>query len=983
MIGPLWRRAVLRLTGEGPWAVLVVAALVLLATAAAAGPMVRDAAGNAAALDVLRSVPAGAPADRAPVVRITDGEFRQDGRSRVEATLAEVPGMGEPTVTAQSWYADRLPFMVNVAQTVELGDLSARGRLYGVEDPESVLVPVVTDDAPDDATAADTLPAVHLGEPLARELGARVGDTVEFRLETGRDAGQGVLDPLRAAARVVGVFEVDEDARRPVDTAGSTFWADRLTTLPRDTQFRTLRADLVVMDPLAAQTLAAQMGDQLLWVTAAELDPPEPTLSDLRTTGAAVDDLALELIRPGSDNPEGALRVDVTSGLAVLAARAAATGEAGVAATVTPALGGVLLALTVVLALAVLGAARRRIERQVAVSMGVRPVTAGGLAVAELAVPAVVALIAGSALAWGVVVLVGPDGLVSRPAVIDGVTTGAAWLLVGLAVTGVVAAVAAWVAARPETGTARPPVPWVALLVVVAATTTAGLVLSDGEAEALDLAVPVLVTAATGAAGGWVVLTAWRRHGRRSAGRQVAGGRQMTARRGGSHATAPLSVGRALRALAMRRLTAPGSVRLVIVTLLTGALGLGAWVVTGQQAVGAAVLDKTATEAGAEVVVSLVGEELGVVYPDAPRAPEPLVDENGDPIFDARGRPAYPDVPPAPELPVAVGDSVAYRDQVDTPEIDERIPLIVVDPQTFDAAADWGAGGPAMRESREALALLGRLDDERGADLDGDSDDVAAPVIVAGAWGPLREGTTTVLTSAGYAIPVEIVATVAAFPGLADDNVAVVAGSDTLLRRFGPGDPRLVRPTNVDGFPSFEGLLHSSRPAEDVLRLVSPVDLTDRDFRTSAEVAGEPEFFAARLVAGYQLSLAALVAAVGLTALALFADRTAAAARSSSVALARTRLGRGGVVRALLVEQALLVGVAAVLAACAVAVMLPLAGQLLDPAPDRRPALVAAVEPVGVLALVVVALSAWVVAAVVTVTSSGARPDEEVLRDDD
>lgn len=968
MIGPLWRRAALRLTAEGPWAILVVTALVLLSTAAAAGPMVRSAAANAAAVEVLDSVPAGAPANRAPVIRITDGEFRDEGRSRLEAELARVPGAGPPTVTAQSWYADRLPFGTSVVQTVEMDGESSRGRLFGVEDPLSVIVPVDDGDAVPEAVPDGGPPAVHLAAPIAQSLGAEVGDIVDLRLESGPTAGQDEDVEPGARARVAGIFRVDESERRPMDPPGSTFWADRLDSLPRDVQFRTLRSDLVVADPLTAQALAGDLDDQLLWVTEAQLDPRLPTLAELEATGEATVTLARRVVRPGSDNVDGPLRVEVVSGLETIAARAGALGDAGAGATVVPALGGVLLALSVVLALAVLGAARRRIERQVAVGMGIRPSTSAGLAVVELLVPAVLALAVGVALAWGLITLVGPDGPIEVSAVRAGVAAGAAWLLAGLIVTAGVSAVVTWGATRPDGEGRHLRLPWVVLLVAVATTTTAGLVLGGGDAEALDLAVPLLLIAAVGAVGARLLLAAVRRRGARPHPRRTSGG---------------LDRGTVVAALALRRVTAGGDVRLVIVTLVTAALGLGAWVVTGREAVEAAVVDKNATRVGAAVTVDLDGDQLGLIYPEARRLPPPLLDDEGfartDPVT---GRIVYPDPGPVADLRVEPGDSVVFDDTIRAPGVGERFPLLVIDTDTFPSAAAWGTG-PDLGSARQAVDLLGGIEDSLSRD-DADSDTFVVPVVIAGNPGGLRVGDSTLLTANEYTVPAEIVDIVPVFPGLAErDRFVMVAATNAMFTRFGVGDPRLIRPTNFEGFPSFRAALFSSRPTEDVLSLAAPAEPAAEDVATLAEGDASEDFFAARLVADYRLALAGLVAGVGLVALALFADRNATSSRASSVVLARTPVGRGGAVRALVLELALLVAVASALAAAGVGALLPLAAPLLDPAPDLRPGLVAGMEPVGVAALVVGGVVAWGVAAVVTVTTFRARAEEEVLRDDD
>ena len=92
---PVWRFAPRRLLHDAVTLTLMFGVLTLLAVAAAAGPLYAEAVSDAAVRLALESVPAGASAKTAPVVRLNGGI---DPESRpwtdMLRSLEEIPGVG-------------------------------------------------------------------------------------------------------------------------------------------------------------------------------------------------------------------------------------------------------------------------------------------------------------------------------------------------------------------------------------------------------------------------------------------------------------------------------------------------------------------------------------------------------------------------------------------------------------------------------------------------------------------------------------------------------------------------------------------------------------------------------------------------------------------------------------------------------------------------------------------------------------------------
>ena len=944
---PLWRAAAGRPFRAGSGGGLVAVAFALLAVAAASGPLVTATTGSAALRQVLGSAPDAAAAERLTRVAVVGGAAPSDPeQARVVEQLGRLPGAGAPVVSGGSLEPDLLPPGSLVPYLASSAGQEP-ARLYAVDDPAARLQQVG-----DAAPAGLPGPAVWVPQPLAASLRLTAGDPVRLgSLVGGTAAPETVVD-----GHVAGVYAVGEDGRRPADPPGERFWQDPLRALPRDALQAFQRSRLAVVDVDTAPQVAEQLSDSVLWSASVSLDVPrgleqaDAVVADLREVERAVGFLGagLELVQGANRQPSVVSDVpDLVEGAHLLA-------DAARARTQTLQRGGLALGLAAVLGSALLLSARRRTELRLSAGLGRRARTTALQTLLETLPLAAVATVAGGALAAAGVALSGPDAPLGARAVEAGAVRAGLALAVGLVLVTAVAGVAARQAARRTGGEGhRVPVPWVGLLVAVAITTVIGLLgRPSGGLGALDLLVPVLVAAATGALGATLLRALVRRAGARASQQELAGG-------------APLTPRRATAVLAVRRLGGPGQERVLVVALISTGLGLALHVLAGTAAVDRAVDDKTALLAGAEV--SAYPADTFLLDPTLPLQPPP-------------GIPPPPELEPPRDLRVAPGDTVVWRQEARVDGTDALADLLVIDPATFAAGAAWGAPGGALAPAREMLPLLereeaaavrARADGQRGAPV---------PVLVAGldGYGP---GDQLTLRQDEDDVPVRVVGAVAHFPGQEGDgdHALVVLPSDAYLPEL-PVDPR-TRPE--DGAPRRSDVrvaLWSSRSLGQVTADLERLDAGDVRFQTRERTATAPSFASWRLVRGYQLALAVAVALVAALALCLSAERSAARARPAAVILARAGLGRRGPVAALLLEAAVLVAAGLGLAVAAVVVLRPLAGRLFDPAPWTAPPL-APVLPAGAVAVTAaMALAAWLAAAAVVVVVSRSRRDEEVLR---
>lgn len=978
--GPLWRRAGVRGFRSG-WGALVALAFVLLAAMAASGPLVAEAGANAAVREVLATVPADAGPRDAPIVRIVGGEGPGTPTADDLAdALDGVPGLGPTTVTAGSVGDELTPASRELLSSVGSGGQQEDARLFGLSDPASRLVPVPGPAGP------PGLGGVWLPAPVATELGVGPGDDVTVRAEV-RELGETVRIDL-VGATVAGVYDVAPDGRTPRDVPGSSWWADRGSQIPREPGGGTLPAALLVTDPDTAAALAVEVGDTLLWAAEAVLVPTVPRLAQAQATSDGVT-VARELVgQVAARTPDlpTALGPRVVSGVPEIVDRATSIADSSRARTVAPAVAGVALGGALVLAVAALVTAARRDEARLMAGLGVRAPAAGVLSALEWLPIAITATAAGWLTAVAVVIAFGPDGEITSAGLTAAAVRTALAAASGLVLGALIAAVEVSRAAVPLGRARRAAAPawvWIAAVNGVAAAAVLGLVLRPvGRPAGLDLAVPLLVGAGACLAG-FAVLTAALRRGRgRAAGRRGAG---------------PLTTRRAVASVVMRRLAGPGTERAAMVGLVGGALAMVTFVGAGSLAVDRSIVDKTAVLAGAAVRVPV--DSTASLDPTLPALPpdreEIFLPEDGSVTRDEILGAGLARDPRLPE-----GDTVVWTDLVRLPAYDDTQGLLVIDVDTFAAAASWGTEGGPVAAGREWVDVLAEADGlaaeagrRRAADFaDGDvlvtTDRPPAPVILFGAAAAGRAGDRTTINTGEQTIAVEVVGVAPVFPGQTDERVLVVAGSDSFLPQLAGGDPRFRPPPGQDGQepapqpdmvvrPEVWSSRNSGAVVADLRASGVPVDVVT----TASAQSVRPAFVAARLASEYVTWLAGCLAIVAVMALALSAHRTAIAARASGAVLSRVGFGRQGPLAAVVGEVGALVVTALVLAIGASALVVPLGPRLLDPDPGAAPVTAYSLDATVLVAVTGLAVVAWAVAATAAVVAWRSRDEEEVLRE--
>ncbi|QTE27966.1 hypothetical protein [Pengzhenrongella sicca] len=965
-MGPLVRRAALRLTRSGPWSLLVLGAFVLLCAATAAAPLFASAAGNAALTDQLTAVPANAPAGSAPVVRLVGGPGAL-GEGRLAGALEEIPGLAPGAVTAASLGVEqRQGLPGEFTPYVAVGDRVERARLFGDSDQQAALVPA---DGSSGEPRAEPLaePAtgeaagVWLPQPVAERLGVVVGDTVEVGIQD-----HGVR--TGAPARVAGVYAVDAGGRAPADPDGTRRWTYRRPFLPVDSEFRTLPAYLIVADVPTTTALAAAIGDDLLFALEGRLAGAEPTLAEVRSTVAGVHDLQVEIRDPAiAGETADRVRPQVVTGLPELLRAADVVAARTVAWTSTLSTAGAALGLIAVFAVAVLTMVRRTLELRHGVVVGLRPATVGALAALEVLLVAAASAALGLVVAVAVVTAVGPPGAITSTAVTAGAVRAGVAALAGVLIVGVTAAGFAWQAARlrASIGGARAG-SWELVLVAVAATSVVGLLVrpaSTGPPSALELVVPVLAVAATGAVGGRLAL------------RLAAIGRRRRAARTAPDAWAR----RPARLLAARRFAAGGSPSILVITIVATGLGLLTYSVAAATSVRQVVGDRAAVLAGASATTEI--EVSWLLDDGAAQLPSPPADDPGLP-------PDPGPVPGARTPPLPAGTTVVWRGRTTVPPEYTNLDLLVIDPEHFAEVASWGTG-PELARAKALLPALARADDTVTAGLVAGEPGEPVPAIGVGDL-PSRAGDEAALSTLTDDVPITFLDVVPAFPGLGDALPLVVVPADSFFSWLGSSDPRVKPPEGTGKFDrtptAYFPSLWTNGDARSFAAILDPAGVTPGDTETLEHVGQLPDLVAARRSLGLQLALGVAVGAIAMLALAMFADRAATRSRAADLLLTLVGMGRAGPRRARSLELAAMAALGLALGTLGVALVAPLGARLLDPGGGAAPGFVLRLGPQALGAGAAAAAIAVGVAVVVATARSASRTsrsaDRGVLRDE-
>ena len=945
---PVWRTTPGRLLHDPLGMALSVGVLTMVSVSAAAGPLYAEAVSDSAVRLVLASVPEGAAARDAPVVRLNAG-VDPDGRqwSDMLRALEEVPGATPPQVALQSISTELHPkILYDPVGPVLTGDgPGSPVRLFGVDDPAARLVVVSRTTGP--------AQGVWLPEPVAESMGTAAGEEVRVQLS-------GLPEPPTTTTLVLGTYAVQADGRTPEEPPGQRFWADvSAAGFPADAQKSTLRAHLAIADVPTTTALARRTEDQLLWTAGSRLDVSSPRLDELRRTADAVAALRRELATR-SDLAGGPvpLRPALTSGMEVLAADAdelSAAAQRGAAVTTRV---GLLLAMVLVVAAAAFSMGRRRREVQLAAGVGRRPASAGLLHAAELVPAAAVAGPVGWVAARALVVTAVGSSSPSRPVL----TLAALWcagsMVAALLAAGVVAAVATRLQVRRLEG--RPDVqpPWVVVLVTVAVAATVGLLTRSPAAGdrlgPLDLMVPPLVMAALAAVGARLVYAALRR-----------------ARTRARPPTRRTVVGW----LARRRLQSPDRGREAATAIAATGLAMLVFSVSSIASLHETVEDRAAVEVGATTVHRVGPSWLldpGVaVQADAPDDDSPV---------DTR------DVPVARDPVLPPGQAVVWQTRTTVAASEAGVSLLVIDPARLADAADWGSEGGPVAAGRSLLPALAEADAAAAATTRRDGVSTQVPVLLVGRVGDLDLGVGSTVTVDTMNLPVRLVVrgTLTAFPGTGTNRPTLVVPSDSFFAAQFNEDPRLRPGRDAPRNRPLEfqaDLWSDSAPgaAATLARSGLVPDLVG----TLAQARATPVYVAAAQARRYQIALGVVFGAVGLAAVVLAAVRLARQSPAADRMLAWSATGRGAPARARLLEVGFVLALSAALSALALAAMRPLAAILLEPGDGRSPPASLVIPVTAAVAaatwLVLTALAALAATALATTS----QPTVEVLRGED
>ncbi|WP_203790315.1 hypothetical protein [Paractinoplanes rishiriensis] len=904
------------------WSLLTVTAFLVLAAAGAAGPIFAEASDNAAFQVRRDEIPATARQNDAAVIRVSaDRGPASIDQESVIADLRSVPGLTEPDLTGAS-IGDELAAPDFWGSTVSLGAKRERGRLFAVRDPATDLLPATPSTNPD---------GLWLPAPMAASLGARPGDSIVLAVVKGNRG-----EPQRATTTVAGIYAVDGRGRLPADVPGSRKWALRNGDTPGDTEYDTLPAHLLVGDVATVERLAKSVDDQIFWSVEAAL-VAGATLAEAQRTADEIEQVrryyATDL--PAENDSPKALRF--ASGIGRIVATAQAT-TATVRERIRPvewAATGVGLAS--VLAVALLSARRREREVRHAVAVGMSPVRVGGLWLLEHLLPAAVGAGLGWLVAWQLVDRLGPPGAIQASLLPAAQASGVAVLAGLVTVAGVGAAVAARRVRPAPPATARRPLPWGAMLIVVALVAAGGLVGAGDAGGGVDLLVPLLTLAAVGVAAGWVP--------------GLLAGRKRAA----PHL--PSSPGRAVVWLARRRLGSGGAERRLAVMVVTAGLGMLLFALSAVHSTEVLADDRIAVAAGAEAVATIPGSyelDEGAVWapPEDPLQPRPV-----GPVPGVRN-------PPLP-----VGNTVVWRVDVRTPLDDFQKDLLIVDPARFGEVALWG-NGPGLAAARAALSELAA----NPATADG-----RPRAIVVG--DPVSAPVDTIRATIGYVIEdLTVAARVNAFPGMKGRGMYVVA-ADPFLGRLSFEDPRL-RPRNQHPHPLFiQTFLWNSTGPDGVHAVTNPKGVQPERVSTADQLRQDATYVATGRARGYQVAVAGYLALLAILTLCIYAQRTAVLRRPTDLMLARVGIGRRRIGRARGLEFVLLAAVAFGAAVGGVAALAPLGARLLDDQPGLLPRFAFQFSPAGLAITAGAAVLATVLAVALTTVRS-ANAEEGAYRDD-
>lgn len=901
---PLRRSAPGRLLASPGWLLLVTASIALLSAALVAPVLFARAAESAALNTGLAQVEQDAFTGASANLRVTWNAVLPPASERfVRRQLAALPVYGPPVVTGIGSAESRgsTPFVAS-------GAVVQPSALY------------YRDGAVERLGGTAGSRGVWLASDVADALGVQVGDPVRVGLKVLNFSVAG------ATTVVAGTFDRADGSALPVQLARDPGISAR--DLAWDPDRPGEGRPLMIADRATFGALVRKIHQQPLWTADLSL-PADVTPQQARKAVTAVqrlgrrafDDTTPLAAATNTARPR-ATRLSIASGLPDIvtgARETAATVRDQVAAFVGA---GVVLAVVVVCAAAVLLGRSRRQEQDLLSGLGMRPHEIATLTALELLGPAVVGAVAGAGVAALLVATLGPPGRVTSWGPAAAQRTAFAALL-AIALGAACAGVAAWSNDRRATssrlGAVGRRVPWEAMLLVATVVTTVGVLGTDvarRPASPLAVVFPLLVAAS-------VALLVLR-------GLERAGVRRWVRARVGSP-----------RWLAGQRArTTAGDAAAITLSLAVGLAVLG-YALAVHRGVTEGIDDKVAAQVGARTVVELADE----LAEPANRRPQQAV----SPVH---------------------GGTVVYRGQARLPPAFGNQAVLAVDSRTFADAADWGGSGVLSR-GRSALAdLPGRR--------------AALPVILAGDTERRVGDHGTLNFYDEWSAPYVVVAVVPAFPGSeavsGSGEVTVVAEAQRLLRYMPrPLDPRLRSPRGADVAGGFSTWVWSTKAPHRVAAELDAARITPRAAVLRSDAAADTDLVAAGWTTGYVVALGGfallIVAAATLVLAVRLADRDAV----SDVLLRRMSYRARDLAAARTWEVAFAVGSSLVAAAVAI-IVLAQGPSMIEPAarvaPLTRP--LPGWTDAGLLVAACAVLVA--IAGLIARRRAGARVPAEVLR---
>jgi hypothetical protein len=722
---------------------------------------------------------------------------------------------------------------------------------------------------------------------------------------------------------LAGTYDTTPDSSLPtalVDLPDSSRWF-----LPHDPTLPQVTMPLAIVSRATFDRFVIKVQESPFFVADLQLDPdvtPDEAVDAVDRT-AAFGDAAFDGTTPMFNQLSGALpapaKLDVISGLPLITGAADDTAYSAREQVRPYAVGGEVLAGLLLLAAWVLLGLSRRREQLLVSGLGLHPLQLTALAALEVLLVAALAVPVGIALAHLGVATTGPPTEAGVPVTVDEVRRAALAAGVGLLLVAATAGVSALVVDRLDRisrlGRGRVAVPWGAALVVVTAVVAFAVLTIDTSHRAttpLTTAFPFLVAASVT----MVVIRGigWLR-ARRATRAQPGSSRWLAARR-----TGPV----------VREVT-------TLAAIVGVALGLFAYTLTVQRGIDHGVADKTAALVGTTTTIEVAED------------------------FRSEGTARA-------VLPPLDATTLVWRRNVSLPPNETQIPLMAIDPTSFEDVADWGGSG----DLDQGRALVSRLPKrEKGL-----------PVILAGTTS-LHPGDQTVIDfDTVLTIPVYVVGVVPAFPGSETEtgNVTAIVDSRRLFKLVTPDlDPRR-KDASADTPGALTSTVWSTDSAATLRdRLDAAGIATNGAVRTASTARVDNGLVASIWAGGYVLALGLVVLALALAAGLVLALRLTDRDRVSDVLLGRMGYRPGDLARARAWEVGYAVAAAVVAAVVAAAVLVEApssidANALIPPLSHPRPELTDLLALLGVLATLV--LLAWLAGTLLT----RRRPAAEVLR---